>query len=201
MANVNNPTGFKPVQNIDGSPYDHRIRAYYVPSSDANNMFIGDLVALAAGSNTSVYKHYKPGELKNAQLATAGATNRILGSIVAVEKPITITDSSINRYRPASTESIIYVAEADKVLYEVQSDEDIVAADIGLNANFAAGSGGNTFTSFSSNQIDSTGIAANATFQFTIMNLVKTVDNELGNYARVIVRCNLPELDTKQAGV
>lgn len=201
MANTNSPFGFKPISKIDGSPFHGQVYPFLVPSTDGTALYIGDPVIGAGSANATVINGYKIGVLPTVTKATAGATNKILGYVVAVEHPVDMDDSLRKMYRVASTNTVILVALANDLICEVQADEDIEVADIGLNANYVAGSGGSTTSGYSSAQLDSSSVGANATYQLTIFRMVNRVDNAMGDYCKVEVFTNLPQIAPATAGV
>jgi hypothetical protein len=201
MANVNSPFGLKPVRKLDASPYNGELKMYLIPSSDASNRFIGDPLDVAGSANSAVLNGFAIGTLPTAKIATAGSTNRILGVLMGVRRPVNISDDLRLMYRVASTDTIVMVALANNTIFEVQADEDIEIADMGSNANLVAGSGGSTATGFSSWQLDSSSVGTGATLQVHIDRLVLREDNAVGNYAKVEVSINLPRISPDTAGV
>lgn len=201
MTNVNSPTGFTPVMNLDGSSWNGKTRMYLLPSGDSNNMFVGDLVDLAGSSNSAVLNGHKIGTLPTVQVITAGATNRILGAIVDIVHPTDIDDSLRKRYRVASTDTIVMVALANNTIFSAQNDGTSVYTSAGTNANVTLGSGGNTATGFSSHQISTSSVANDATYQLSIDRLLDRQNNDVGAYAVDLVTINLPRLSPDTAGV
>jgi hypothetical protein len=201
MANVNSPFGLKPVRKLDASPYNGELKMYLIPSSDASNRFKGDPLDVAGSANSAVLNGFAIGTLPTAKIATAGATNRILGVLMDVRRPVNISDDLRLMYRVASTDTIVMVALANNTIFQVQNDEDLVVGDVGSNANLIAGSGGSTATGFSSWQLDSSSIGNDATYQLTILGLTNREDNAVGNYAVADVMINLPRLSPDTVGV
>jgi hypothetical protein len=182
MANPNSPYGLRPVRERDGSPYSGAANTYFVPSTDATALFIGDPVILAGSADDS-------GVAPTVTRATAGATNRITGVVVGFQPNPAFVPFG---YRPASTEMYVLVADDPDIEYAIQADADgVAAAQIGLNANLTAGSG-STATKKSGFILDGTTPAADATFQLRILGLEPQINNEVGAYADVLVRINLP---------
>jgi hypothetical protein len=182
MANVDSPYGLRPVRERDGSPYSGAANTYYVPSTDATALFIGDPVILAGSADVS-------GVAPTVTRATAGATNRITGVVVGFQPNPAFVPFG---YRPASTEMYVLVADDPFIEYAIQADIDgIAAAQIGLNANLTADAG-SIATKRSGFFLDGTTPAADATFQLRILGLEPQINNEVGAYANVLVRINLP---------
>ena len=171
MANVNAPFGLRPVRYMNGAPYTGGGRAYYMPSTNGNNLFIGDPVKITGTGNAAEFQGFAPGMLSTVAIATVGASNDVTGAIVGIQ-PVT-RESTI--YRAASTEMIVFVEDDPNVIFEIQDDGSAAAPGVGLvglNAVFAAGSGGSTTTGRSSWQLDLGGVtppATTSTFQMTII--------------------------------
>lgn len=182
MANPNSPYGLKPVRERDGSPYSGAANTYYVPSTDATALFIGDPVILAGSADTA-------GTAPTVTRATAGATNRITGVVVGFQPS---PDFVPYGYRPASTAMYVLVADDPYIEYVIQADADgVAAAQVGLNANLTSGSG-STYTKRSGFILDGSTPDADATYQLRILGLEPQINNEVGAYADVLVRINLP---------
>jgi hypothetical protein len=201
MANTNAPTGFTPVMNLDGSSWNGKTRMYFVPATDSDAMYIGDLVDLAGSSNTTIQNGFKIGTLPTVKLITAGATNRILGSIVDIYKPTDIDDALRKRYRVASTATIVLVALANNTIFSAQNDGTSVATSAGTNCNVTLGSGGSASSGYSSHQIDTSEIGNDATYQLSIDRLRNVENNAIGQYAVDLVTINLPRLSPDTVGV
>lgn len=182
MANPNSPYGLRPVRERDGSPYSGAANTYYVPASDGTALFIGDPVILAGSADTA-------GTAPTVTRASAGATNRITGVVVGFQPS---PDFVPYGYRPALTAMYVLVADDPYIEYAIQADADgIAAAQVGLNANLTAGSG-STATKRSGFILDGTTPADDVTYQLRILGLEPQINNEVGAYADVLVRINLP---------
>lgn len=189
MANTNAPFGLRPVRYLNGTPWTGAARPYYVPGDYDTALFIGDPVQIVGDSNDNEIMGFPPGSLSEVNIATGGATNRFLGPIVSILP----TSRESLRYKPASTEAVVLVADDPNLVYWMQDDGDatITADVIGLNAVMASGTG-STVTGRSGWVIDgSTTPAADATYQLFLMNLARIVNNEIGDYAIWEVRNNL----------
>ena len=53
MANVNAPMGFSPIIYGGGAASNQQVRTYYIPSTDSNAYYIGDVVKTIAGSDAN----------------------------------------------------------------------------------------------------------------------------------------------------
>lgn len=206
MANINAPSGFIPVSR-DGAPWSGTAKLFDVDAAYASNIGIGSLVVQVADGNI--------------ELATAGATNKILGSVVGVI-PYTLGDFGISGshsnldlqkiYSPASIAGKILVAVADENTYFVgQEDADtsyLGVADRGMRVNFI-GTSVSTTTGRSSSELDSSSKGANATYQFQLVDKVNAPDNAYStgvsgtavSNTDWIVKVNLPQHSASTAGI
>jgi hypothetical protein len=182
MANTNAAMGGRPVGTLLGAPMSGQVNTYTALASYATNMFIGDPVVVtgARGSGHQVV-----------EVATAGATNQLTGFIVGFEPTPGIVSLG---YGAASTLRFPIVCDDPAAIFELQEDAvggAIAVANIGQNINLVSGSG-STFTKKSGWMIDSSGIAADATFQMTVRDIVTRVDNEEATaYAKYLCTINL----------
>lgn len=198
MANSNAPSGLRPVTS-NGSPYTGNGVLCAVPSSQAGNIFLGDPVVALGG--TDAYGCPLVG------IATAGAGNTILGSMMSVSNgpangaggaAFTVT-RDLPVYRQASIANYILVSDEPNYLFEVQEDSvggAIAAATGGFaNGNLVAGSGSTT-TGFSGWQLQSSSVSssANTNYQVRLLGLVRGPDNAIGTNAKWLVRLNNPQL-------
>lgn len=192
MANADTPRGLQPKRHRNGAHYNGAANPYYVPSSDANDMFIGDPVIVTGTANTGAVvtkdgdfgQAYVAGTMPEVQLATAGAGNDITGAIVAVEP--SPDDGLSNTYRKASTEAVLWVADDPDLVFEVQEDSDtsdLAATDVGRNVNLVSGTG-STITGRSGWELDSSSAGTGSTIQMRLERLVNRADNEIGTNAK-----------------
>jgi hypothetical protein len=206
MANVSRVNGFRPILHVDGSPWNGQVTRYFASASDATAIFNGDLVKLAAVSDTQ-------GQ------ALLGGVNSVVGGTPGVAKFVAGTDTAavgvavgfmINplnlnspQYRVASTAMYVLVADAPDTLYEVQYNGTIAATSFNKNVNVVDG-GGSTVTGFSGEQADSTTVATTATLPLKIHGAVQKVDNDItAANPKIIVMINNHQLSggTGTAGV
>ncbi len=182
MANGNAPLGLLPARHANGSSWAGECRPYFVPATDATALYIGDPVILAGSSDSK--------GVPTATRATAGATNRITGTVVGFVPSSTIV---ANGFRAASTAEYILVADGEELLYEVQEDAvggALPLTAVGLTADLIAGSPSGRRSGW---QLDSSTAGTGATLQVRIVEFVQREDNEPGNAnAKVLVRLNLP---------
>ena len=183
MPNLNVAFGLKPVRRTHGAPANFSPREYFVPSTDATALFIGDPVILAGSADATL-------TAATVTRATAAGGNRVTGVVVGFRP----SDSIVaNGYRLASTAAYVLVSDDPDQLYEIQDDSvggALAAADIGLNADLIAGTG-NAATKRSGFMLDTSTKATTATLQCRIVALQDRADVEVGANAKVLVRLNL----------
>lgn len=182
MANLNAPTGLRPVRHKSGAPYSGAVNTYFVPASDGTALYIGDPVIIAGSGDAD--------GVSTVTIATAAGAGRVTGVVVGFVPSPTFT----TKYRPASTAAYVLVADDLDLVFEVQEDAvggALAVTDIGLNADLIAGSG-STVTGLSAWQLDTSTKATTATLQLRIVGFVQRANNEVGANAKVLVRINLP---------
>lgn len=200
MANTSRPMGLSPLEYLDGSPYTGKARMYYIPSTDINAYAIGDPVALGGSADAS--------GVSSVVLATAGATNPVLGAIVGAPgvvyggaqiDPATTGNSTVV---PATKTKGYYVLVSDdpNIVYEMQeggAGAALAATAVGLNTNLVAAAN----NGFASQWVfDNAATGAGATLQIQLLGLVNRVDNAFGAYAKWKVRINVHPFKAGTAG-
>jgi hypothetical protein len=207
MANPNRPSGFIPVKNLNGAPWNGQANLYSIAASYGTALYIGDPVISSGTADTNGV----PG------IALAAATGAIRGVIVGLG-----TSGSVNAgeglmanvnnlnliYRPASDPAVWYAMVVDdpNVIFEIQEHagtQQLAATETGLNQvpYLAAGNG---FVSgwLLASYTDATP-ATTATLPLRLLGLVRRQDNAFGAYAKWLVQINVHELahGTGAAGV
>ena len=195
MANANTPQGIRPI-NDNGTPWSGQGRMVCFLASYASNVFLGDPVV-----PTGVTDSFG---VPVVSLATAGATNTILGGFNGICNGPQGSGFTVTRdlpvYRQASVLTYGIVCDDPNQLYVVQEDSNggAIAASVAgfANGNLVAGSGGSTVTGFSSWQLQSSSVSssANPTYQVKVLGLLRGPGNTIGAYADWVVRINLPAL-------
>ena len=183
MANVDSPFGLRPVRHRNGAPYNGAANPYYIASTYATALFIGDaVIKVAGGSNTAKVDAagvgtFDIGELANIESATVGDGNRITGVIVGFAP---LPNDLDKQYNPASTARVALVCDDPDVIFEIQADGAIPAASMGLNAVLIATHSGDTATGLSGMELDTTSDApaADASNQLLILNAARRADND-----------------------
>lgn len=179
MANVDAPRGFKLVGHMNGAAMNARVERMYVSASEGNAVGIGSPVVRNGGGKADGSGVYP--EVDEA----AAASGTITGIIAAVE----VVPGSLNqRYVPASTGGFVSVITDPQALFEIQGDEDVVAADIGQGADIIIAAF-DTTRQVHPVELDSSTVGTGA--QLKIHAILDRPDNDTtGNNQKVIVSIN-----------
>jgi hypothetical protein len=192
MANIDSPSGLRPVRHKSGAPYNGAANPYFIPSGYGTALYIGDPVLKTGTSNTAEVTvpgagKFGIGTMPEINKAAAGDANRVTGVIVGFAPLAT----DLNKpYNPASTERVALVCDDPDIVFEIQADGAIPAASIGLNAVFIYTHSGSTTTGRSGVELDTTSDvpAADASNQMLILRAVNREDNDTTlAYAKVEV--------------
>lgn len=202
MANSNTPMGLAPIKN-NGGEVDKNY--YYIPSSYATALFIGDPVVKTGTSNTANVvaggRTYAAGSLPEINKATAGDGNAITGVIIGF---LPNFDDTSKAFRPASIEAIAIVADNPAQRFEIQEETagtPLAATSVGLNANLVYAESGSTVTGMSGAELDTSTPATTATFQLKIKRLIDRADNAIGQHAKWEVIINNHTEANNTAGI
>ena len=191
MANTDNPTGLTPIRHSNGADYNGAFSEYYIPSTYATALYVGDPVIITGTSNTAGYKGNEPGTLPEINKATAAGGSYMTGIIVGFEP---LPNDLSKTYNAASTERIAYVADDPDLVFEIQEDSGgtvLDATDVGLNADLVYTHSGSTATGKSGAELDRSTINTTNTLQLKVRRLINRVDNALGDSAKWEVTINL----------
>jgi hypothetical protein len=175
MANVNVARGLIPYRHFDGSVWNGSVNLYFVPSSFATALFIGDPVTLLHTANDA-------NGIPGVTISTAGAGNPVLGSVVGIAPggtPTIAVTRDLAIYRPASTAQYILVADDPTLMFQVQDDGTGATLNQwpGGNTNLVSGTG-STVTGYSGWQMSgSVTFTADGTKQLKVLRLLDQTDN------------------------
>jgi len=192
MANTDNAAGLKPVQHRNGAPYNGSFRLYSTPTGNATATFIGDPVILLGTSQTINGKIYS-------DVGQAATGSVITGVVVGV---VPVTQDSL-RYRAASTQRLLMVADDPELLFEIQEvtgGTALTANDAGLNANYVVGTG-STVTGLSGVELDNSTEATTNTLDLHIVGPVQRDDNAIGEHCKWLVTINRHQFANQVAGI
>ena len=186
MANVDAAFGLRPVQHLDGSPWNGKFSTYLVPATDGTAIYVGDPVKSGgtAGAEGSVV--YGMDVWGMPTIAVAAAGDALRGVAIGFSP---LQSNLETLHRAASTARLVYVVDAPDVVFEVQSDEGgaaLALVDVGENADILYTAGSAT-TGRSAVELDSSTHATTAA-QLRILGFARREGNEPGNnYGKALV--------------
>lgn len=192
MANANTPFGFRPVADLNGGVSTGGIRQFAVKSTDGTALYVGDAVVLA-GTGSTINGIVYP------DVVRAANTDVIQGVIVGFLAAT--RDSTV--YRVASTERIALVATDPDGLYMIQeggSGTALTVDDVGLNINYTVVAG-STVTGYSGTILDNATEATSNLLPLQLVGFANIPSNEIGYYAKWVVRFNRAQFANQVAGV
>jgi hypothetical protein len=199
MANVSRINGFRPVKHIDGSPWNGQVNRYVTNPSDATPIFQGDLVALAAFTDSPGSTPYQGtvGGTQGVTKATLGAAQPAVG--VAVGFMINPLNLNSPQYRPASTQLYVLVADEPTVVFAVQGPNSANPTDLNQNAT-VTDNGGSTVTGQSGQYVSA--YLGTAAGQVKVLGAVQAADNDItsANY-KILVMINNHQYSGGAVGV
>lgn len=190
MANSDTPFGARPVQHLDGSPWNGKVNMYYVPSTYGTILGIGDFVIGDADAGAAGVTVNGVDVEGMPSITRAAANSATLVGVIVGFLPLQTDLSKL--HNPASTARIALVCDAPDVVYEIQEDSDggaLAVADVGKNADTITAADANTTTGRSVIEIDSS-TAVSTTAQLRILGLAKRPGNVLGSFAKWLVVIN-----------
>ena len=180
MANLDRPSGFKPVKNLTGSPWNGKANIYYFKSDYDVEVFKGDAVILAGSSDATA---------KFPSIERAAAANETLVGVVigfGTHPSLMANPDNLNmKYKAKSTEMYALVVDDPFTIFEVQEDSEgnnLTADMVGLLTDLVAGAGSST-TGLSGMELDSSDTAT-AAGQLRILRVVNREDNALGTHCK-----------------
>lgn len=192
MANADTPFGLRPVQHRNGAPYNGAFRIYSVAAGDATALMIGDLVKLAGTGQTVKGRMFS-------DVVRAATGDVFLGPVIGV---VPDTQDSL-RYRAASTQRLVMVADDPELLFEIQEvsgGTPLTLNDAGLNANIIVAAG-STVTAMSGTELNNATEATTNTLDLHIVSPVNRDDNAIGEHCKWLVTINRHQFANQVAGV
>lgn len=192
MANADTPFGLKPVQQRNGAPYNGAFRLYSVAAGDGTAIMVGDPVTLAGTSQTVNGRIYSD--------VVRSATGDVFTGVCIGVVPD--TQDSL-RYRAASTQRVLMIADDPDLLFEIQEVSGgtaLTANDAGLNANIVVAAG-STVTALSGVELNNATEATTNTLDLHIVGPVMREDNAIGEHCKWLVTFNRHQFRNQVAGI
>ena len=195
MANANRPSGFSPVQYLNGSPWNGQARIYSIAAAYTTALYIGDPVKSSGTADANGV----PGIILG---ATTGALRGVIVGLGSAEGLIANPKNLDITYRPAAAQATDWyamVVDDPAVLFEVQENANgtaLAATEIGLNTISVSGTGSGFVSGWMLASATDATPAATATLQLKLMGLVRRQQNAFGAYAKHLVKINVHELGT-----
>lgn len=190
MSSVSRLAGFKPVKTVTAS-WNGQSNTYFVPTTDATVIMVGDLVKLAGDARS-------PTGVPTVTRAVAG--DAIVGVVVGV--PLSgmgdvqgvpdVSNLNVFNFRRANTAQYLMVVDDPMVTLEGQVSVagTFTTAAVGLNVNFRA-TAGNTSTGTSGFDVDIATAATGATLPLKLIGFPYRLDNTVGDaFFSVLVKIN-----------
>ena len=192
MPNSNRPSGFAPVQYLNGAPWNGQARMYSVAAGYASALYIGDPVI----SNGTSDANGVPG------IALATAVAPLRGVIVGLgtSEALTVNPLNLNiTYKPAADPAVWYAMVVDdpNVIFEVQEESNpvqLAATEVGMNTISKVGAGNGFLSGWQLPSATGATPAVTATLQLRLLGLVRRPNNVFGAYAKWLVLINVHEL-------
>lgn len=176
MANIDNPTGFKP---LNGKVLSEE--AYVIENTYGTALYIGDPVVLSSGYLVK---------------ATAGTDNQILGHITRFE--CDELGIKAGGYYPASSaynwKAIVADNPFQKFIAQCDGGGTLSVANVGSTVNLKLTHSGNTSTNMSGAEVDSSATDGAVTDQYRIVGLAPGVNNAWGANQDLVVEIHNHQL-------
>jgi hypothetical protein len=178
MANQDSVFGARWIGSLSGDTTT-RARPYTVAAGDTTALYVGDFVKLSGTASAG-----PDGQVRSV-VTQAAATNTLVGFVIGFAPD---RDYYNQIYRTASTLRTAYVCDDPYALFEIQANGTVAAANIGLNADIVVGTASNV-TGLSGMELDISA-PGTATAQLRIIDVVPRIDNEVGDYTKLICMIN-----------
>ena len=208
MLHPNRPSGFVPVQYLNGTSWNGQSRLYSIIAGYGTELNIGDpvissgtadangIAGINIGAGTGALRGVITGLFDSLQ------TTALIGGAHAGG----IGDPNIV-YRPASHANVWYATVVDDpmVVFEIQEESDttqMAATDVGANQIAVAGSGNGFVSGWQIAGANTNTPATEATYQLRLLGLVQSpaATNTFGAYAKWLVKINTHELQAGSVG-
>lgn len=190
MSQFSRLSGFRPTKTLTAS-WNGQSNTYFVPSTDATVIMVGDLVKLAGDGRS-------PTGVPTVTRAVAG--DPVVGVVVGV--PLSgqgdvngvpdVSNLNVFNFRRANTNAYLMVVDDPQVqlVGQLSTVAGFTTADIGLNVNYRA-TAGNATTGTSGFDVDIATKATTATLPLKIMGFQYKMDNVIGDpFFEVLLKIN-----------
>ena len=164
MANANKPFGLAAVRAQDGHNTGV-LKQYYIPSTNAAKLYIGDPVTKTGTANTSAFLGHAAGSLPAVAKSTAAE------QIAGVEAVALVDDNLTKKFN-------------------IQANGTVAATIVGANADIDASGSGDDYTGLSGVTLDVSSADTTATLQLKIIGIADYLSNEVGDYSVLEVMIN-----------
>jgi len=180
MSSTATPYGMVPVKMLGGQYHTGAFRKIPIASGYDTSIFTGDLVKLVAAGGVEK------------DTGTTAATP--VGIFVGCEYTDPSSSQFLQRqYFPANTAAddiVAFVVDDPDVIFKIQADGSITAADVGENAALVQ-TAGSTSTGNSKVALDASSTATTNTLPVRIVGLYADPENAFGDaYTDVLVKWN-----------
>lgn len=194
MANANRPSGFTPVQYLNGSAWNGQARCYSIAANYGTELAIGDPVISSGTADANGV----------AGIALAAATGAVRGVIVGLGKSeggIFNPNNLNTTKRPANDPDVWYAMVVDdpNVIFEIQEESNgtaLAATEVGLNQVPLLAAAGTYASGWLLRSASGATPATTATLPLRLLGLSRKPDNTFGAYAKWLVKFNVHELGT-----
>ena len=197
MANANTPFGFSPIIYGTSGVNNQQVRTYYIPSTDSNAYYVGDVVKTANGGDAQGI----PAVTK----CSSGNTPRgVIVGVLPVSSNPSIQGTNLDLTTiniPASKSRDYYVVVNDDPdqVFVIQGDSTTFATtDLNKNASYTV-----TAPSLST-QLSATVLTGTTTSSSAVLKIIGTeqiVNNTIGQYVRFMIQFNQHEMNRPSAGI
>lgn len=193
MAATASPYGFRPVNELGGTPYAGSTRQFLInPAGYDTNIFYGNVVALVGGY------------LENVTTIGGASTDAFPAGVIGVFVGCSYVNAQgqqifaqyypQNYVAPTGTSIVAYVVDDDRTVFQVQANGAISQAELGQNvqlANAQSDSTGSTLTGNSNIAVSATA-AATASYPFRIVGFAQGPSQAVGDaYTDILVKFNV----------
>ena len=170
--------GFRPVKHLTGAPYNGQVNRYMTPAGDAQALNVGDLVTLAAATE-SIVDPVTGGVFPAVIRAATTAVVAIVGSVVGFEPDYSNLNAS--NVRLASTRRVVLVADSPDLIFAAPQSgavgSQIAAASVGLNVTLVTGTASTTGNVASTQQVSSGSVTTTSTSPLKLVGITASPDN------------------------